>query len=95
MKNNMNYAETIKYYDKVNESSIIDIADKMLLGIPVCIDFRSCELDKANQYISFLSGVNYATDGDYCKIKNGIFLFALKTVLKDKSMIDFIKQYTE
>lgn len=85
----------IEFLKVEDNTKVLRYADKMLLGIPLCLDFRDCPVDQASEVLHFLSGINYAINGNIVRLKSNVFLFALKDYLKDESIKNFIKEYKE
>jgi len=95
MKNNTDLISQIVFKKVEDDIHTLDYADVLLSGRPLCLDFTDCPQNQANQMLAFLSGVNYATDGDYKLLKNKIFIFALKEHFREQALKEFIKQYGE
>jgi len=74
---------------------VINLANKLLKGVPLIINFEEYEPIEANKIITFLSGVIYAIDGEIEVIQPQIFLFATKEDYKDGSLRKFVKEYKE
>ena len=77
------------------EINVIKLANKLLKGIPLIINFEEFEPIESNKIITFLSGVIYAIDGEVEVIQSKIFLFATKKDYKDGSLRKFVKEYKE
>jgi len=78
-----------------DELDVLKIADKLLYGTPVIMNFEEYDEVEGNKIITFLSGVTYAIDGEIEQIQNKIFLFATKRDYKDGSLRKFVKEYKE
>ena len=78
-----------------DELDVLKIADKLLYGTPVIMNFEEYDEIEGNKIITFLSGVAYAIDGEIEQIQNKIFLFATKRDYKDGSLRKFVKEYKE
>lgn len=74
---------------------ILKLADQLLKGLPLIVNFESFNDIEANKVITFLSGVTYAIDGEIEQIQDKIFLFATKQDYKDGSLRKFVKEYKE
>lgn len=77
------------------EVDIFRLADKLLKGVPLIINFEEYNDIESNKVITFLSGVTYAIDGEIEQIKNKIFLYATKQDYKDGSLRKFVNEYKE
>ena len=74
---------------------IYKLANKLLKGIPLMVNFENHNQIEANKVITFLSGVTYAIDGEIEMIQDKIFLFATKRDYKDGSLRKFVNEYKE
>ena len=92
---NENIKDKIKFYKVEDGDKTLFYADLLMQGFPLCLDFRDCPEEDAQKVLYFLQGVNYATDGFPTLMKKGVFLFATKKDLKDRDVINFIKEYQE
>ena len=72
---------------------IFKVADKLLYGTPVIMNFEDFDDIESNKVITFLSGIAYAIDGEIEQIQSKIFLFASKEDYKDGSLRKFVKEY--
>lgn len=94
-------AKVKKAFDRVEfivmekDLDILKIADKMLYGTPIIMNFEEFNEVEANKVITFLSGVTYAIDGEIEMIQEKIFLFASKQDYKDGSLRKFVKEYKD
>ena len=59
-----------------NEIDIYKLADKLLVGDPLMVNFESFDDIESNKILSFLSGVTYSIDGEIEQIQEKIFLFS-------------------
>ena len=71
------------------------LADQMMKGNPLILNFETLDIDQANKVIAFLSGVIYATQGEIVNVKERVFMFATKDVYEDGSMDEFLKDIVE
>lgn len=71
------------------------LADFLMQGIPLIVNFEDYDDIESNKVITFLSGVTYAIDGTIELIQPQIFLFATKEDYKDGSLRKFVKEYKE
>ncbi len=74
---------------------VMKLANKLLKGIPLVVNYEDYEAIEANKVITFLSGVIYAIDGEIEVIQPTVFLFATKDDYKDGSLRKFVKEYKE
>jgi len=94
-------AKAKKAFDRVEfivmdkELDIMKIADKLLIGTPIIMNFEEFNEIESNKVLTFLSGVTYAIDGEIEQIQEKIFLFASKTDYKDGSLRKFVKEYKQ
>jgi cell division inhibitor SepF len=92
-------AKITKALDRVDfikmddDLDVLKIADKLLFGTPVIMNFEEYDEVEGNKIITFLSGVTYAVDGEIEQIQDKIFLFASKPDYKDGSLRKFVKEY--
>jgi cell division inhibitor SepF len=83
-------------FTKVNaQTDIYDLANLLLKGSPLVLNFEKQEEDAANQVLLFLTGVTYAIDGFVEMIQEKIYVFATKNDLKDKALRAFIDENKE
>ncbi|MBU1141702.1 MAG: cell division protein SepF [Firmicutes bacterium] len=71
------------------------LADQMLDGHPLILNFEPLDIDQANKVIAFLSGVIYVIHGEIVNVKEKVFMFASSDVYEDGSMEDFLKDIVE
>ena len=94
-------AKEKKAFDRVEfivmekDLDIMKLADNLLIGVPLIINFEEYNDVEANKVITFLSGVTYAIDGEIELIQEKIFLFATKQDYKDGSLRKFVKEYKQ
>jgi cell division inhibitor SepF len=74
---------------------VFKLANKLLKGVPLIVNFEDYNQIEANKVITFLSGVTYAIDGEIEMIQDKIFLFATKQDYKDGSLRKFVNEYKE
>ncbi len=92
-----------KTYDKIifeklssdDDHYLTNLADQMIAGAPLILNFEPLDIDQANKVIAFFSGVVYAITGEIVHIQEKVFLFANKDVYKDGTMEDFLKEIVE
>lgn len=79
--------------DIADDPYIVSLANELINGNPLVINFENLDIDDANKVISFLSGVIFAINGKIEKINKRIFLFARIQDFKDGSLKQFIADY--
>ena len=97
-KNNKT-APTITAFDNMHyflvrdcsDESLLEIADVILSGRAVLANFSKIAPSDANQMLSFLSGVVYASEGEYFHLESKLFLFAKKEELLDGSIYKYVE----
>ncbi len=95
--------ETLSTYDRIvfeklendDDKYFMQLADQMIEGAPLIINFEPLDIDQANKALAFFSGVVYAIKGEILHIQDKVFLFANKDVYKDGSMEGFLKEIVE
>ncbi|MDY0295218.1 MAG: cell division protein SepF [Acholeplasmataceae bacterium] len=71
------------------------LADKLMSGMPLILNFEFLDIDQANKAIAFFSGIVYAIKGEIVNIQEKVFMFATKDVYDDGTMDDFLKEIVE
>ena len=94
-KDKKSIEDIIKFISVEDAEKTTKYADLLMEGYALCLDFRNCPLEEANQILYFLEGVNYATDGYPTLMKDKVFLLATKQTLKDPEVKKFINDYKE
>ncbi len=87
--------DRVKFIKMSTEIDVMKIADQLMIGTPVIMNFEEFNDIESNKIITFLSGVTYAIDGEIEQIQPQIFLFATKQDYKDGSLRKFVKEYKE
>ncbi len=77
------------------DTYIFQLADKLMMGVPLVVNFEEINKIEANKILTFLSGITYAIDGEIEEIRETIFLFATKQDYRDGSLRKFVKEYKE
>lgn len=95
MAKNKKAVDRIEFIMMDNDLDVFKLADKLLKGTPLMMNFDDHNVIEANKVITFLSGVTYAIDGEIEMIQDKIFLFATKKDYKDGSLRKFVKEYKE
>lgn len=78
-----------------SDTDVFKLADKLMKGVPLIMNFEQVNDIESNKIITFLSGVTYAVDGEIEIIREKIFLFATKADYRDGSLRKFVKEYKE
>lgn len=71
------------------------LADQLMGGKPLIVNFEFLDIDQANKAIAFFSGIVYAIKGEIVNIQEKVFMFATKDVYDDGTMDDFLKEIVE
>ena len=77
-----------------DDTHTFKLADKLMEGGILCLDFNDCPKEQSERVLDFLAGVNYATDGLVKPMKKNIFLFALKEHYRDPEIKEFISKFS-
>lgn len=78
-----------------SDTDVFKLADQLMKGIPLIMNFEQVTDLESNKIITFLSGITYAIDGEIEVIREKIFLFATKQDYRDGSLRKFVKEYKE
>lgn len=95
--------KVVSTYDKIifeklntdDDHYLTNLADQMIAGSPLILNFDMLDVDQANKVIAFFSGVVYALTGEIVHIQEKVFLFANKDVYKDGTIEEFLKEIVE
>jgi cell division inhibitor SepF len=74
---------------------LIKLADQLISGKPLILNFEPLDIDQANKAIAFFSGVVYAISGEIVNVQERVFMFASKDVYEDGTMDEFLKEIVE
>ncbi|MBP5342650.1 cell division protein SepF [bacterium] len=90
------FREKIEFITVEDNEHSLKLADKLLEGATLCLDFTNCPKDQSQRVLDFLSGVNYATDGYVRPVatNKNIFIFALKESFKDPEIKEFLNKFS-
>jgi len=94
-KKNKKAFDRIEFVMLEPDLDVFKLADKLLKGIPLILNFENQNDIESNKVITFMSGITYAIDGEIEVIKEKIFLFATKQDYKDGSLRKFVNEYKE
>lgn len=76
-----------------DDDYLVNLANELINGNPLVINFENLDVDDANKVTAFLSGVIYAVGGKVERIRLRVFLFARTQEFKDGTLKDFIAEY--
>ena len=85
--------ERVEFIMMDKEVDVFKLADELLFGNPVIVNFENYDEIESNKVLTFLSGVTYAIDGEIEVIQDSIYLFASKQDYKDGSLRKFIREH--
>ena len=74
-----------------SDEQLLEVCDTILSGKAVLANFNKISSQDANMMLSFISGVIYATDGEYFKLESKMFLFGRKEEFEDGSLYQYIE----
>ena len=95
MARNKKAIDRVEFVVMDRQVDVMKLADKLLKGVPLIVNYEDYNEIEANKVITFLSGVIYALDGEIEVIQPTIFLFATKDDFKDGSLRKFVEDYKE
>lgn len=87
--------ESMEFLKLESAAQAQELADKIMDGTPLVINFEDVDVSEANQVIAFLSGIIYCIDGINLQMQKKVFLFSKSENLEDGSIMDFYNQYKE
>ena len=74
-----------------DDEELFRISDIILSGKAVLANFDRIDYKRANEMLSFLSGVVYALEGEVIKLDNKLFLFGSKEEFADGSLHQYVE----
>ena len=77
------------------DAYLTGLAEKLLEGHPLILNFEPLNIDQANKVIAFFSGVVFAVKGEIVHVQEKVFMFANKGVYEDGTIEDFLKEIVE
>ena len=89
-KKNVPSVKKMQFFDQTNLKSSKVVADYLIKGYPVLVNFEGVDLVEANQIVFFTSGVTYALKGEVFRIKGQIILFTDEDNLTDGTIRQFV-----
>lgn len=95
MARNKKAIDRVEFVVMDKHVDVMKLANKLLKGVPLIVNYEDYNPIEANKVITFLSGVIYALDGEIEVIQPTIFLFATKDDFKDGSLRKFVQEYKE
>jgi cell division inhibitor SepF len=87
--------EGMEFLKLVSAAQAQELADKVMAGKPLVVNFEDVDVSEANQVIAFLSGIVYVINGVNLQMQKKVFLFSNSENLEDGSIMDFYNQYKE
>ncbi len=87
--------EQMEFLKLASASEAQELADKIIDGKSLVINFEDVDVSEANQVIAFLSGIVYVIKGVNLQMQKKVFLFTRSENLEDGSIMDFYNQYKE
>lgn len=81
--------------DNSEDAYLVALAEELINGHPLVINFEKLIVDEANKVVAFLSGVMFAVGGIVEKINSRVFLFSRAQEYKDGTLKQFINEYKE
>ncbi|MDY0075427.1 MAG: cell division protein SepF [Acholeplasmataceae bacterium] len=78
-----------------DDNYLTGLADLLLKGQPLILNFEPLDIDQANKAIAFFSGIVYAISGEIVNVQEKVFMFATKDVYDDGTIEDFLKEIVE
>jgi cell division inhibitor SepF len=81
--------------DTDDDQYLTSLADQMMLGKPLILNFGQLDIDQANKAIAFFSGVTYALSGEIVIVQEKVFMFATNDCYDDGTMEDFLKEIVQ
>lgn len=94
-KKNKKSIDKVKFIYMEKNMDGFKLADMLMQGYPLVVNFEDYDDIESNKLITFLSGITYAVDGEIEMIQAKIFLFATKDDYKDGSLRKFVSEYKE
>lgn len=77
--------------DKDDDQYITGLAQNMINGAPLILNFANLHIDNANKAIAFMSGVVYAVEGHIVEINETTYLFGNKDLYLDNSVEEWLR----
>jgi cell division inhibitor SepF len=87
--------DLLEFVKVTSANQAISLADQILQGTPLVVNFEDLSVSEANQVISFLSGVVYSVNGTNLQMQSKVFLFTADENLKDGTIMEFYQEYKE
>lgn len=78
-----------------DDNYLTGLADLLIKGQPLILNFDALDIDQANKTIAFFSGIVYAIQGEIVNVQEKVFMFATKDVYEDGTMEEFLKEIVE
>jgi cell division inhibitor SepF len=87
--------DLLEFVKVTSANQAVSLADQVLEGTPLVVNFEDLSVSEANQVISFLSGVVYSINGTNLQMQSKVFLFTADANLKDGTIMEFYQEYKE
>lgn len=90
-----NAREQIDFVKLESATQAQELANSLMAGTPLVVNFEEVDVASANSVIAFLSGIVYAINGVNLQMQKKVFLFSRSENMKDGSIMEFYEQYKE
>lgn len=87
--------DRIVFEKLIDNTKAQELADKVIAGEPLVLNFEDLGVAESNQIIAFLSGVIYSIGGVNLRMTKKIFIFSKSENMDDGSIMHFYNQYRE
>ena len=87
--------DLLEFVKVTSPNQAIPLADQVIDGTPLVVNFEELAVSEANQMIAFLSGVVYSINGTNLQVQPKVFLFTADENLKDGTIMEFYQEYKE
>lgn len=74
----------------ITDEEVGKLAEKLVDGHPLIINFESLEIDDANKILAFLQGVAFARKGISQELRKNLYLFTEENSYEDGTLQPFI-----
>lgn len=75
-----------------DDEYLANLANELIAGAPLILNFDKLGIDVANKVISFMAGVCFAINGHTMVINRTTYLFTNETAFDDGSLDKFIQE---
>ena len=89
----MTAVDNMKYFiiEEKNDAEMYRLCDTILSGKPVVVNLDKLLVADCNYFLSFVSGVVYATRGEVIPISDRVYLFARREEFEDGSLKEYVE----